>query len=186
MNHVVGPEMVVACRGEQWYVLKPDGHEVPCASAHAAGEKAKFLQEAARLYDLWLARNVPLTSREEDVIAAIVNAADIGVTLSNVHLLSFSMTGCYGYVDFNQNGWEVWLTGFTFVGRATNENELRDLFERAPLMYNKACHAEREARDPRGLYLPLTWSNDFQVHDYGPRGDSTREFAKAFAEAVLR
>ena len=161
MNHAVGPEMVVACRGEQWYVLKPDGHEVLCASAHAASEKAKLLQEAARLYDLWMARNAPLASRE-DVIAAIVHAADIGVTLGNNQEMYFTMTGCCGYVDFDylrQEGWEVWLLGHTtFVGRATTENELRNLFEKAPLMYNKACHAAREERDPRGLYLPLTWT----------------------------
>lgn len=191
MNYAVGSEMVVACRGEQWYVLKPDGHEVLCASAHAATEKAKFLQEAARLYELWMARNVPMTSREE-VTAAVVNAADLGVTLSNVgQEVHFNMNGCCGYVELDyadkQDGWEVWLIGHTtFVGRATTENELRGLFEKAPLMYNKACHAAREERDPRALYFPLTWSNEFQAHDYGPRGDSTQESAKAFAEAVLR
>lgn len=165
MNYAVGSEMVVACRGEQWYVLKPDGHEVLCASAHAATEKAKFLQEAARLYDLWLARNVPLNTMAA-IVDAAKNALDLGVKLIGVDAtpigsmeVHFEMPGCCGYIEPNSDRWEMYLLGHTtFVGRATNENELRDLFEKAPLMYNKACHAAREARDPRGLYLPLTWS----------------------------
>ena len=165
MNHVVGLEMIVACRGEQWYVLKPDGHEVPCASARAANEKAEFLQEAARLYDLWVARNVPLNTMAA-IIDAAKNALDLGVKLVSVDAtpigsmeVHFEMPGCCGYIETNFDKWEMYLLGYTtFVGRATTENELRDLFEKAPLMYNKVCHAAREKRDPRGLYLPLTWT----------------------------